>query len=782
MICLLVVAGCASHDELSDDIVAVPELADDVSSVTNDAPFTNKQPAIHVPDDDAFNLWWRYTGNKELEVLIDRALTNSQTLQIAAQQVVQARALAVQAGASGSPVVTAQASYSEDAPAGSANVPRGSMPQSQGGYEAGLVGRYTLDLWGQNESLAQSAELKLKRAIFQYDAQRLELISQLAKSYFEYLSLNDRIANTRETEEALTSMLLAMEDRYDQGDATVVEMQIQRSAIFSSRVRLPTLLKDRQQLEFSIARLVGVAPGQLRLSEKGLESVAMPDAVRGLSTAYLLRRPDIRAIESGMLAADADLDVARKALLPGLTLSAGISSSVQNPADLFQPNTLVWNALGTLSATVFDGGAKEQNIKFAQAVRNELVESYANTVYNGLSAARTAITELEFSGERLSMQQESAQAAKVAQEFGFESYSVGGIDFLTYLDSMQSYQERMDVLHQFELQYYNAFVDFYASLGGGIPYRSISDNSPVFAAGTDRSSDGVTILPPATVSTRRYVVDGWMDSPENFTSSPWLVKLMGVYDRFAVEALIRDMPRRYETLAPAEDILIELVDVYYRNPVSDTSWYSVNFAGFLSEKEAQDWCVQLRTQQQRCVVYQPDENFDYIARFDVAAVEKRAYYAGDSHLARRHRAEQQARVADQQRLNGVKYGQLYSLIKVESGHAWLIGNRSYKVWRFPVGAGLAYKGKLKSVNRSRAIISFENRDYLLRPLYQVESVETGAEKQLFARMRWGGKSGEVYYHRIGERLYGGGIIRSINAREVVVDWKGVRVSLPVVNR
>jgi len=182
MICLLVVAGCASHDELSDDIVAVPELADDVSSVTNDAPFTNKQPAIHVPDDDAFNLWWRYTGNKELEVLIDRALTNSQTLQIAAQQVVQARALAVQAGASGSPVVTAQASYSEDAPAGSANVPRGSMPQSQGGYEAGLVGRYTLDLWGQNESLAQSAELKLKRAIFQYDAQRLELISQLAKS------------------------------------------------------------------------------------------------------------------------------------------------------------------------------------------------------------------------------------------------------------------------------------------------------------------------------------------------------------------------------------------------------------------------------------------------------------------------------------------------------------------------------------------------------------------------------------------------------------------------
>ncbi|WP_176330168.1 TolC family protein [Oceanospirillum sanctuarii] len=783
LIFFLVLAGCASApDELSDDIVAVPELADDVSSVTNDAPFANKNPVIHVPDDESFNLWWRYTGNNELELLIDRALTNSQTLQIAAQQIVQAKALAVQAGAAGSPSVTAQASYSEEAPtAGIGSVPRGSTAQSQGEYEVGLIGRYQLDLWGQNASLAQSGELKLKRAIFQYDAQRLELISQLAKSYFEYLSLNDRIRNTRETEEALTSMLLAMQDRYDQGDATVVEMQIQRSAIFSSRVRLPTLLKDRQQLEFAIARLVGVAPGQLKLTDKGLSTVAMPDAVRGLSTAYLLRRPDIRAIESGMLAADADLDVARKALLPGLTLSAGISSGVRNPADLFQPNTLLWNALGTLSASVFDGGAGEQNVKFAQAVRNELVESYANTVYNGLSAARTAITELEFSGERLSMQQESAEAAKVAQDFGFESYSVGGIDFLTYLDSMQSYQERMDVLHQFELEYYQAFVDFYASLGGGIPYRSISETSPVFKAGTDRSTDSVKVLPAATVSTRSYVVDGWMDEPENFTSSPWMVKLMGVYDHFAVDALVRDLPRRYESLEPAKEILIEVVDVNLVGAEADTHWYSVNFTGFLSEQEAQRWCTQMRNQQQRCVVYQPEENFDVIARFDIPAMEKRAYYAGESYLARRHRAEQQAKTSENKTVDGMKYGQLYSLIKIEGRYAWLIGNRSHTVRRFPVGASLAYKGKLKSVNRNRAIISFEHRDYLLRPLYLVEAVEEGSGKQRFARMRWGGKSGEVYYHRLGERLYGGGVIKAINDKDVVVEWKGQRVSLPVRN-
>ncbi|MFG1487978.1 TolC family protein, partial [Oceanospirillum sp. HFRX-1_2] len=446
-----------------------------------------------------------------------------------------------------------------------------------------------------------------------------------------------------------------------------------------------------------------------------------------------------------------------------------------------QPNTLLWNALGTLSATVFDGGRREQGVKFAQAVRNELVESYANTVYNGLSAARSAITELEYSGERLSMQQESAEAAKVAQDFGFQSYSVGGIDFLTYLDSMQSYQERMDVLHQFELEYYQAFVDFYASLGGGIPYRSISETSPVFKAGTNRSTDTVKILPAATVSSRRYVVDGWMDEPENFTQGPWLVKLMGVYDHFAVDALVRDLPRRYETLDPAEELLVEVVDVNLIGAESDTHWYSVNFAGFSSEEEAQQWCTQLRNQQQRCVVYQPEENFDVIARFDIKAMEKRAYYAGESILAYRHQAEKEARTAEDAGRDGVSFGQLYSLIKVEKNYAWLIGNRSHRVWRFPVGASLAYNGKLKSVNPKRAIVSFENRDYLLRPLYQVEAVEKGAGKQLFARMRWGGASGEMYYHRVGERLYGGGVIRQITPYQVVVDWKGQRITLPVLD-
>lgn len=786
-------AACSSTpDEVSKDIVTLPELGDEVTSVNNTAEASTKNPTIQAPNDVDFNLWWRYTGNRELEVLIDRAITNSQVLQIAAQRVVQAKARFVQARAERMPSIMAQTSYNIETPAdGIGSVPIGGRPRGKEEFEVGLTGSYTLDLWGQRKSLSESADLKLRQAVFQYDAQLLDLIAQLSKSYFEYLSLNDRIKNTKETEKALTSMLQAMEDRYKLGDATIVEMQMQRSAIFSTRVRLPTLLKERQQLRYEIAHLMGIAPGTLQLSDAGLKSIALPKSVQGISTAHLLRRPDIRTIESGMLAADADLDVARKALLPGLTLAADLSSGVRNPADLFQPNTLIWNALGTLSATVFDGGAKEQEVKFAQAVRNELIESYVNSVYNGLLAARTAITELEFSGELLALQQESAKAAKIAQDYGFESYSVGGVDFLTFLDSIQSYQERQDSFYQFELEYYQAFVDFYSALGGGIPYREISKQNTVFKADTKPSQAVKTLSldTPSldTDSKNSYLQAGWLDKPKNFTESPWLVKLAGVFDRFAIEALMRDMPRRYESLQPAKTLFVERIDVDLPNLTDDATWYSVNFAGFEKQQDAVAWCEKLRATQQRCVIYKPVENFEYVGLFSINAIERHSYKLGESLQALKPASQQtvaqetRPTVASTIQASDTNYGLLYSLLKIEQGQAWLIDNRSFNLQKVPVGGTLDRQGKLKHADANKVILSFQNKDYILRPMYLVENIEKGIDGQILARIRWGRGKDDANYHRVGERLYGGGLIKTIDASQVSVDWKGTQISLPVMD-
>ncbi len=755
-----------SQDELTKDIITLPEINDQIPAITNTALSAPKTPSISAPNETTFNLWWRYTGNKELAMLIDRAITNSQMLQIAAQQVVQAKARFIQAGAESMPSITAQAGYSVEAPTdGIGSVPVGGRTRGTGELEVGLSGSYTLDLWGQRQSLAKSAELKLKQAVFQYDAQLLDLISQLSKNYFQYLSLNDRINTTKETEQTLNAMLTAMEDRYRLGDATIVELQMQRSVIFGSRVRLPTLLKERQQLKYEIAHLMGISPDYLALSNLGLASISLPQDVQGISTAHLLRRPDIRAIESAMLAADADLDVARKALLPGLTLAADLSSGVKSPSDLFQPNTLVWNALSTLSATVFDGGAKEQEVKYAQAVRNELIESYVNTVHNGLRATRSAITELEFSGERLALQQESTQAAKVAQDFGFDAYSVGGIDFLTFLNSIESYQERQASLYQFELEYYQAFVDFFAALGGGIPYRAINEHhSSVNEA-------------------------GWFDKPKTFTKSPWLVKLAGVFDRFAIEALMRDLPRRYTSLQPAKTLMVEKVGVDSPTPANDAVWYSVNFTGFEQEQDAVAWCQMLRSVQQRCVIYQPVENFEYVGLFNIADLEQQADHLDPALFAHALAAKPKAwQTLDNtepavsfDEANSLSFAQHYSLLNIAGNQAWLIDNQTSQVLEVNLGETLALGGVLTNLEADHAVINFQNKDYLLYPLYRVASIETAADGQVFARMHWGRSNKEVYHYRVGDSLYGGGVIRFINTQQVGIDWQGTQILLPSLN-
>lgn len=794
---ILGLAACSSQPKdaaFETDLVLVPEIGDVTPKVANTSA-SDKNPRIIAPTEPSFNLWWRYTGNKELETLIDRAITNSQVLQIDAQRVLQAKARYLQAGAEGMPSITAEASYSKEVPSNIGTVPRGQRPKGKGEYQIGLAGSYTLDLWGQRQSLRDSAEFRLKQAIFQYDAQLLDLITNLAKSYFEYLSLNDRVANAKETEIALESMLLAMEDRYRMGDASLIEVEIQRSAILSSRTQLPSLLKERQQLHYRIAALISIAPESLQLSNLGLASVALPEAIEGISTAHLLRRPDIRTVESGMLAANADLDVARKALLPGLTLVGDLGTGAHKPADLFLPNTLVWNALATLSASVFDGGLKKQEVKFAQAARNELVEVYVNTVYNGLNTARAAITEVEFSGERLNLQTQSNKASRQAQNLGFESYQAGGLDFLTLLDSIEAHQNREDTFYQVELEYYQAFADLYAALGGGIPYREVNNLNPVYQ---EAFSEEGPFLPSseqlgfvAQTNKDQPRTSGWLKKSKSFTSKYWLVKLSGVYDKFAIESLIYDLPRRYKNLEPAKVMLIENLDAGITTPNNTASWYSAIFTGFTHQEAAVNWCQMLRNTQQRCVVYQPKHKIEYVGVFrinDLVQLEKELAKAAPKPAAKKGLEPHQLTYRDyietrkkQELAHNLNLGLIYSLIKTEGNYAWVIHNRSFKLTRVKVGSKLEQGLQVTGISANKLQLGYKKQNFVLQPIYQVAGIKKALDGQVFAHINWG-QRGEFYYHRVGDRLYGGGIIKNITAQNIQIDWQGRQVSLPISGR
>ena len=783
---LVFLVGCSSKLEpMDEDVVTVPEIGEQASVVDNNAPEVDKSPPVSVPDDKYFGLWWRHLGSAELEKLIDRMIVNNQQLQISAQRVVQAKARSIQDYAQTLPEVTTTAGYTLEAPEGGlGSVPKGSSPSSDEEFEVGLNARYTVDIWGERASFAQASQYRLQRAVYEYDARLLQTITDLSKAYLEYLALNDRIRSARESDTALNSMLKAMADLYEQGDATVVEMQIQRSSVYNSRVVLPTLELSKEQVANRIARLVGVAPGELRLSDLGLDSLTFPSQVQGISSAYILRRPDIQAIEAAMLAADADIDVARKALLPSLELAAEIGFGSASASQLFQPHTLMWNFVSNLTATIFDGGRREQQIKFAQAVRAELVETYVFNVYSGLQQARDALNGIKFTERRLSMQKTSTEAAKEALDLGLDSYRAGGIDFLTFLDSTHSYQRRKDELFTFYLEYYQSFIDLYGALGGGIPYRGaysgtsqVKGSIAALDAGEQKKADELS--GPSWVEGE----EGWLVEPERYRGKErWLVRLSGVFDAFATESVLKDFRRRYQDIRPAKALLAERIGFTDSEKQRQASWYALNITGFQNKDEAEDWCSMLRKNQQRCIVFQPDDNFEVDGVF---LVDKR--YASESLVALLEddiEDNEESKLLPGEQTSGTleeeqiqegsvidKRGLLYSLLKSDGTHAWLIGNNTFRVWKYQVNADLYSNGRIVALKKDLAILNFDNSGVRLQPLYVVESIEQRDDGSVLAYLRWGSaRAGRVYSHRVGDRVYGGGVIKSIDESGVTVSW------------
>jgi multidrug efflux system outer membrane protein len=260
----------------------------------------------------------------------------------------------------------------------------------------------------------------------------------------EFLSLNDRLRIAMETEDVLSATLASIEKRVKVGDATLSELEQQRAAIFAVRASIPTLEQQRFDALAAIAFLVATVPGNLTLSEDGLDSLAIPGVAAGVPSSLLLRRPDVRAAEAQLLAADADVAVARARILPPMDLSAQIGYSSVALSQLFVPRALFWSVVDSLTVSIFDGGRKRNEQVFSQAVQEEMVESYARTVYRAMKEAETALAAVRLSERRLAAQREASQAARRAWEISTRVYAVGGIDYLSLLETQRSYHRYLD--------------------------------------------------------------------------------------------------------------------------------------------------------------------------------------------------------------------------------------------------------------------------------------------------------------------------------------------------
>lgn len=592
--------GCATKREQRHDVPPIPvpaqfKQAAAVRAELEPKPAAGSAATAQTPSEPLVGRllaeWWRVLSNPELDALMDRVIANNTDLRIATLRIVQAKARADQVVADRYPTLSVPFQAKGEAPKdGIGSVAPGGKIETQHTYQISLRTDWRVDLWGERSALADSSRMQLLRSTYERDDTRRQLIASTAALYVEYLSLNDRIRVARETETVLRGLLDGVGKRLEAGDATVTDLEQQRTAVYAVQATIPALELQREVVTNALAQLLGVTPVSLALSDQGLDSLAFPGILPGVPAGLVLRRPDVRVIEARLLSADADIEVAHARLLPPLDLTAQVGYGSYVLSQLFQSQTLFWNAIANISATIFDHGKRANEIAFSKALHEELVETYVKVIYNAVRETEDAIATIQMNGKRLEAQKAATDAAHRAWKFSMESYAAGAVDHLTLIDTERTYHRALDEFQRIRMERLKGVVGLFSALGGGIPQ---ADSTPPSGQRSMAQGNG-----GSAAGTRAYSQYSPHESDDG--KEYWLVEIAGLHDRHGIAHAWRDLNHRFPAIMRERSMLPRLQGRVAQDDKERAAWFRLYVARFDIAEDARQFCGELVKSLQRC--------------------------------------------------------------------------------------------------------------------------------------------------------------------------------------
>ncbi|MDP9900689.1 efflux transporter outer membrane subunit [Variovorax ginsengisoli] len=419
------------------------------------------QPDAHAAAVDAH--WWSHLGSAELDTVIAQALMGNQDLAMALARVGAARAQARIAGAQRLPELTGQVDASRQAR-------MGGQAQVDGNEQAiGFAARYELDLWGRQDALHREARQGLRASVFERDALQLSVTAEVASSWLQLLGLRERVALAGSSLENAQRVLRLVESRERAGAAAPLELAQQRGLVAARARERAYLQQQVRHAQTALALLLGLTASELVLREaveRGrLEALRIPAVAAGVPSQLLVRRPDLAQAEARLAAADANVQAARAAMLPRITLSASLGMQGQAPGGLF--DNPIYSLAAGLAAPLFDGGRLAGERDLAQARREELGAAYRAAIIGAFADAETALQAIAGADAQASAQADELLQARRAAQLSEMRYLAGAETLLVLLDAQRELYAAQDLGVQLRLARLQARVALYRALGGG---------------------------------------------------------------------------------------------------------------------------------------------------------------------------------------------------------------------------------------------------------------------------------------------------------------------------
>jgi len=407
--------------------------------------------------------WWDAFQDEALRDLIKTALKQNYDVRIAAARILEARAQLGITRADQLPSVAASASSVNERISQSARIP--SIETSA--HQLSISAAWELDFWGRYRRATESARASLLAQEWAQKAVISSLVSDLASAYFQLRELDLELEISRQTLGSRKDSLGLTQILADHGATSLLDVRQAEQLVFAAGASIPDLEQRIEQQENFISTLLGQNPQSIPRGRKLLDQPHPLEVPAGLPSSLLERRPDIRQAEQQLIAANAQIGVAKAAYFPQISLTADGGYQSSALTGLFAGPAGFWSIGGSAVQPVFEGGRIRNRVRFAEAQTQEATVFYERTIQQAFRDVSDALVAYRKSQEFRIQQEQLTRAADDAKNLSNMRYKGGATSYLEVLDSDTRYFSAQLTLAQAQLRELEALVQIYRSLGGG---------------------------------------------------------------------------------------------------------------------------------------------------------------------------------------------------------------------------------------------------------------------------------------------------------------------------
>ena len=408
--------------------------------------------------------WTQDIQDPLLPKIIQEALEHNYNLVIAQGRLEAARATAVIQGSGKYPNLTLSTNGSRS----QRNNSGGLVITNSQSDNFSLTARtnWELDIWGRVRDQANAGYADFQASVEDYRAARFSIAAQTARAWYRAISSELQLDVAKESLETFESNLEIVEENFKRGIARALDLHLIRANVANSRSGYETRLRARNGDIRSLEIILGRYPSQEIAIAKEFPKIKKSIPV-GLPDELLNRRPDIRAAERRLAADSVGMKIAKKAMLPGINLNANYGNSAREFGDQFDSLFEVWSYGYNVSLPILQGGRINATKDRTEAVYNQSLANYADTVLGAFEEIETALFDEDSLYRDEEALRETVEEYDAAVDLAWEQYGRGLVDIITVLDSQRRAFTAMRALITISNQRIQSRIGLYQALGGG---------------------------------------------------------------------------------------------------------------------------------------------------------------------------------------------------------------------------------------------------------------------------------------------------------------------------